>query len=201
MTALSDDEAAAALSDAAATRRRRLPSPTVEINRERRWDARTDWTWASVCHRAWARAPPAADEIYFLDDQPPHGLHVLVTAWTRSPAAFLDALEQAPWLQRLCRDLEEAGKAWQLKDPDGVKIFVAPEIYDYVLNYVRSYSFFMSGKLLKLEDLKRWHLIVGVEFWPTVRSALAALPTGTNIKLTWKTDLFLPVPRWLQTRE
>ena len=88
-----------------------------------------------------------------------------------------------------------------------MKILVAPEIYDHVLNYVRSYAFCMRGKLVMLDQLRKWHVIVGVEYWPSVRRALSALDSKHKVKLCWKTDLFLSVPciakqtaRWLLTR-
>ena len=77
---------------------------------------------------------------------------------------MLQALKRDRVLMQLAVELADAGHSWQLSDPDGVKVFVAPAMYEQVLACLQSKHFSgPAGEPMLLNQLRRWHIVVSEE--------------------------------------
>ena len=86
-------------------------------------------------------------------------MEVVITWWNRSPYSMLQALRNDWELMKLMLELQNAGHEWQLSDPEGVKIFVAPHMYSAVLDSLRSEPFTgVYGDSMLLTHLKKWNI-------------------------------------------
>ena len=142
-----------------------------------------DGSRRGVCHHPRRLPAPAQPALEL------HA-HVLVVALTRSPEAYLRALEEDEALTRVRVDLAEAGHDWLL--PRGVKFLVTPRVYPHAMAYLQGQHFCLNGELRQLHQLSRWHLVVEPQFWPYVEATVSNL-IRHKVRVKAKTDVYVPL--------
>ena len=128
--------------------------------------------------RGWIRADGAGDSQPRLTVQE----DVWLVQYTRSPSELAQALRTGPELAAIRNEMKYHGYDFTLDS--GGKIFVRPEQYDQVLEYVKS-----LGTILRHS-----YVIVGDSFFSDLEAATAGIPSRKNVRLRSKSRLPITSP-------